>query len=88
MSKLTVSLTDGVKVEITSLSEASKLVTTDCSNKGMGSTEWSEHRAGMIRHNGKVVAHISYNGRAWMGKNVLRGNTEIGEAEFNALIGN
>ena len=49
-------------VEVKSLKEASEVAQTFLRVNGLGSGNWT---GGQVKVGGKVVARISYNGRAW-----------------------
>ena len=59
-----VCLKRGVWVEVNSYTAASKVVREYIDENNLGSKEFS---GGSIKHNGKVIAHVSYNGRVWAG---------------------
>lgn len=54
--------------EVASYAEASRVVREEIDATGVGGTEWASHCAGLIRVDGKVVAHVSYNGKVWPGR--------------------
>jgi hypothetical protein len=80
----TVSITGGVEVEIGCLGDASRTVRADIVRQGVGSSQWCR-RAGLVRVDGRIVAHVSYNGRAWLGAKRGKISPEIGDAEFQSL---
>ena len=56
--------------EVESLQHASLVVRQDIDATGVGSSDWYDYnlptvKQGEVREAGKVVGHISYNGRVW-----------------------
>lgn len=64
MAKITVHVTRAKTVEVASLAEASKLVTSHWDSKG-SSAMYRDPKAGVIEKDGVPFAHVSYNGRIW-----------------------
>lgn len=83
--EIVVTLTGGVEVPVESLHEASVRVREEIKALAVGSNAWCE-KAGRVKVNGVTVAHISYNGRAWLGAKRWKVSPEIGEAEFKAIV--
>jgi hypothetical protein len=66
---MTVRLMEGV-VEVSSVSEASRLVTEEIDEKGVGASAWYGPGMGVVTRDGEMVARISYNGRVWLPDNL------------------
>lgn len=64
---MTLTLMNGERREVATHAEASAAVRAEIDAAGVGGEEWSSHRAGRILVGGKVVAHVSYNGKVWAG---------------------
>jgi hypothetical protein len=66
---MTVTVSRGVKpVPVTSWADASRAVRAYIEERGVGSAEWYRTvpwGGAAIRVGGRVVAHVSYNGRIW-----------------------
>lgn len=52
-------------VAVKDYSEASKVCMNFIERNGLGGGNWS---GGKIRKDGKMIAHVSFNGRVWEGK--------------------
>lgn len=50
------------------LAEAQRLAVEDRDANDVGSSEWYARGAGRVVLDGVVVAHVSYNGRVWLGR--------------------
>ena len=60
---------NGELVLVESLEDAGRKVDADREASGVGATEWYSHGKfqGYVREGGKVIGHVSYNGRTWAG---------------------
>ena len=61
-------------VEVSSFKEASELCRKYIEDNDLGGGNWS---GGAITENRKQIAHVSYNGRVWEGKNWSSTTKEI-----------
>lgn len=64
-----------VRLPVSSFASASKVCKNFIENFDLGSGNWTGGQIGDI--NGKIIAHVSYNGRVWEGENWTPDSVEI-----------